>query len=113
MANKWTPGPWEVNGQGNFIDIGKAGFLLAQSHPSCHLRSAGGVVASIMPFDNPSRRNVRAMACAHLIAAAPDLYEALAAMLEAVKSEPAMNHHKYDRIGIQVNNALAKARGER
>jgi hypothetical protein len=32
--------------------------------------------------------------------------KALKELLEAVKSEPAMNHHKYDGVGITVNKAL-------
>jgi hypothetical protein len=52
------------------------------------------------------------IAQADLIAAAPELYDALEALRNAVKTEPAMNHQRYDSLGIQVNAALAKARGE-
>lgn len=46
-----------------------------------------------------------------LIAAAPDLLDALEALLAAVKANPAMNGREYDGLGIQVNAALSKARG--
>ena len=48
---------------------------------------------------------------ARLITAAPDLLHALKYLLAAVKSEPAMNNHKYDGVGIVVNAAIAKAEG--
>lgn len=37
------------------------------------------------------------------------LTDALREMKAAVKSEPAMNHHKYDLLGITVNEALKQA----
>jgi hypothetical protein len=60
--------------------------------------------------DYPSLEEAKANA--RLIAAAPDLLEALEALLVAVKQVPAMNHMRYDALGIKVNAALAKARGE-
>lgn len=43
--------------------------------------------------------------------AGPKLLEALEAIRNAVKAEPAMNHHKYDALGVQVNAAIAEATG--
>lgn len=38
-----------------------------------------------------------------------ELAEALRDMRDACKGEPAMNHQKYDALGIRVNNLLARA----
>lgn len=80
MERKWTPGPWVVNRERG-------------------IRGAGGeCVASTYcagPVDD-----------AHLIAAAPDLYEAL----EDLAAD--MIVHMDDLTIAVVHNALAKARGE-
>lgn len=55
--------------------------------------------------------NTEMLANAALMSAAPDLLHALKELLGAVKSEPAMNNHKYDGVGIVVNAAIAKAEG--
>jgi hypothetical protein len=44
--------------------------------------------------------------------AANDLFSALEALHAAVKTMPEMNNRRFDQLGIQVNAALAKARGE-
>lgn len=49
---------------------------------------------------------------ARLIAAAPDLLEALETLLAAVKTVPEMNNTRFDQLGIQVNAAIKKAYGE-
>lgn len=38
-----------------------------------------------------------------------ELVAALRDMRDACKGEPAMNHQKYDALGIRVNNLLARA----
>ena len=38
-----------------------------------------------------------------------ELVEALTEMRDAVKSVPAMNHHRFDALGIKVNAILARA----
>lgn len=62
---KGTPGPWEVEDNGYFYDInaGRA--------------TVGDVCSSISWFDNDEHRGPVAMANAQLIAAAPEMLEAL------------------------------------
>lgn len=94
--SKHTPGPWEVNtnteaGQYNLVSpVSGRCFMECWSQPDFH---------------NSGKDN------AFLISAAPELLEALKAMLETVKKEPLFNNMKYDVLGIQVNKAITKAEG--
>lgn len=54
-----------------------------------------------------------AEANASLIAAAPDLLAALVLLRQTLRDDPAMQNREYIDIGIQVNNAIDKARGLR
>lgn len=69
---KGTPGPWEVEDNGYFYDInaGRA--------------TVGNVCSSMSWFDNDEHRGPVAMANAQLIAAAPELLEALTVTLDEI-----------------------------
>lgn len=62
---KGTPGPWEVEDNGYFYDINAV------------RGTVGNVCSSASWFDNDEHRGPVAMANAQLIAAAPELLEAL------------------------------------
>jgi hypothetical protein len=83
--NKHTPGPWH----------------LFERNRLC-IESPTGNVA----LCNLARNSE---ADAKLIAAAPELLEALVALREAVRNEPTMNAMRYDSLGAQVNEAINKA----
>lgn len=86
---KWTPGPWALDGTGWICD--------ANGSPVC-LINAGLDDHELEPQER---------ADAHLIAAAPDLYEALKRMKTWCE----------DEVGAElpcdsIDASLAKARGE-
>ena len=93
MSNetKWTPGPWHV--------------------PKARGYAHGPVDKNDVPvvtwtgMARPRQEN--GMANAHLVAAAPDLYEALEAMLDECVDDEFAPHV------MDARAALAKARGER
>lgn len=92
---KFTPGPWVVAAsRGGFCDVkwgeqSIGGLAFARKGYDCQFHIRG-----ISPPD------------AHLIAAAPELYEALQACLD----HGSMTGH--DFVIEQAHSALAKARGE-
>jgi len=78
LQRKWTPGPWEFDGD---AVVNHKGFIVADK-------------------GNTNWRNN-----AHMVAAAPDLYEALEMAAIWLDAD--------GRFGMQgINSALAKARGE-
>ena len=87
---KFTPGPWWIDGQG----IGPKSFADDQSY------GMTTPVAYIEEYDWPENH----VANAHLIAAAPELYETL----EEVIRISDRKHDAWDK----AKAALAKARGE-
>ena len=106
----FTPGPWdqEPTGDGKRICIGLGLF----DGPN------GYDVAEVYSDDVTEETYKEAKANAHLIAAAPDLYEALEVALEQAIG-CFQNHYGEDPIGIpepeyiqKARAALAKARGE-
>lgn len=113
---KWTPGPWEyVPGteyHGPYVSGPLGGDVCdcyAMSNPAALSVRNGG---SSQPIWHQAER---ADANARLIAAAPDLYEALEAMVAAFKvyvgheSDPPQDEIDAMKAG---RAALAKARGE-
>lgn len=100
---KGTPGPWEVEDHGHFYDInaGRA--------------TVGNVCSSIMWFDNGDHRGAVAMANANLIAAAPELLEALQNMVGAYDNPIARRKlpGSFNQEAIEsARDAIAKAMGE-
>ena len=90
---KWTPGPWEADGC--FIDANRC------------MEQVCNTLSSV---------NGRNFADARLIAAAPDLYEALESAEESIATFMGVHGYPMDSgagdILRQVSAALAKARGE-
>ena len=103
---KWTPGPWVVG----------------RPHPTnacLYIQPEGGYgdIATLYGADGDHQEKSRdgnwcdqpiRAANAHLIAAAPDLYDALQAMVDYCNAECGSKIYP----GHQANQALAKARGE-
>lgn len=94
---KGTPGPWEVEDNGHFYDInaGRA--------------TVGDVCSSISWFDNDEHRGPVAMANAQLIAAAPELLEALQGLLIRVADDEEYGPEHAITI---ARAAITKATGE-
>lgn len=96
MGKKWTPGPWEWDGKvWDYDKENEAPWLVGVDDGPIVL--CGGIECT-------SEAN------AHLIAAAPELYESL---------EKAIDYHKKRNLGwhsdelvVSMEAALAKARGE-
>lgn len=93
MSNetKWTPGPW-LN-VGGWVD----------SEDDSH----GSIICSLSAVDR--KPDYISDANAHLIAAAPDLYEALDQAVTSMQDSGYPNTHL---AVIAARKALAKARGE-
>lgn len=98
MEKKWTPGPWEV--------------VRHVTRPAVEainkkrgMRAAGDKYPLVctMP-DNYSTTESNA----HLIAAAPELYEALEALLYGIENCDRIENYRIEN----AIDALAKARGE-
>ena len=99
-----TPGPWIEGQPGNFRVYGPAG-----------LGRESGPIAEALPINLPltQRDNAR------LIAAAPDLLEALEAAIEcgmvpqsSVSDGGASRHVKQVQVADQIRAAIAKAKGD-
>jgi hypothetical protein len=96
METKWTPGPWRVNKYGS-VGAGETGAL--------------PIVAEVQPIYGADLRYGSHAANARLIAAAPELYEALEAIGAVFLRRGTREEYDnaYRQAGIA---ALAKARGE-
>ena len=98
---KWTKGPWPIKPTGDFKRIVIGDGLVD---------GPGGYEVAEVYSDDCDRDE--AMANAHLIAAAPDLYAALEwAAQNAEESEAGRDSEWYANLE-RCNAALAKARGE-
>ena len=98
-----TAGPWHVDPkapeESYFEDVNI-------------LREDGLAVAVAVHNGNIDPATVKANA--HLIAAAPDLLEALKEALDLLRKEAPgtpLNNHRFDAIGIRAYAAIAKAEG--
>ena len=95
-APKWTPGPWGVGvpNDKTYADIG--------------IHSSEWVIADMCK--DVCKLTVNQRANARLIAAAPDLYEALVLAEDRIESERSPG--EWDPLLREIRAAIAKARGE-
>lgn len=96
---KWTPGPWNTGG---IFNPGSANERQNVWGPRRSPEDQSGLI--VAGYLRPAN--------AHLISAAPELYEALYALKEALQYHSVVQAKEWDSLGVQVNRALAKARGE-
>ena len=103
---KFTPGPWEKGRQGE----------VEECFTPIHAKTHGALAQVVTEMEdfNPSypdhlSKKIEVLANAHLIAAAPELYEALETMLQFFYIP-----YSEGQKGAQdkARTALAKARGE-
>jgi len=97
---KWTPGPWKVNKYGS-IGAGPLGHM--------------PVVGYVEPFYGEDKRDGDSSANASLIAAAPELYEALTNLTRFCAAYRAIREDKSEHLARVISAAraaIAKARGE-
>lgn len=97
---KGTPGSWEVEDNGYFYDINAA------------RGTVGNVCSSASWFDNDEHRGPVAMANAHLIAAAPELLEALQLAEKAMVDGRNITYPEWYGVINMARAAIAKALGE-
>ena len=90
MDRKWTPGPWTISTENDVCTQIDGEYHAVCTDQFCY------------SSDDEKKAN------AHLIAAAPDLYEALQVMVDYCNAECGSKIYP----GHQANQALAKARGE-
>ena len=115
MSNaKFTPGPWRIvqREEQDFVSkpknvrVGPAicGVEKSTTTISIHANPDAGPCPDVEKLDAIGHAN------ADLIAAAPEIYEALESILEIGKRD--MSNPKYDAYFQSAHAALAKARGE-
>jgi hypothetical protein len=102
MAAQHTPGPWIVT-HGQLLRVQARGQGEGWKSPAviCGVHRLGRLLGA--------ERTAESAANAVLIAAAPELLDALKALRAAVADHPAMQGRQFVSLGIQVNNAIAKA----
>lgn len=92
---KFTPGPWEVKEEGEkWLWVGPASWVKR--------------ICRVVLYNGTERED---KANAHLIAAAPDLYDALE-RAEYMLRQYGMRPEFYREVASEARSALAKARGE-
>ena len=101
---KFTPGPWIIFTKLSSQENHK-GFILTDANKMC--------VADVEPIDEDGAAGIYN---AHLIAAAPDLYEALANLKPYLDSivcyASTVEEYEANNFVFKVESALKKARGE-
>lgn len=116
---KWTPGPWLMAGEVKLVGSKESCDLLycGDVRPAVPVGSYRGEICHIQSADHICQgiRIEEARANAHIIAAAPELYEALVASNRTLLAiyHSLKNYEPGIDILMQENEAiLAKARGE-
>lgn len=99
MSGKWTPGPWHTTAKHERQVSDRRGFKVAKAL----IRTRGA---------NFTLPEYQAEANAHLIAAAPELYEALAQIEYFFGAESSAVKRRFTDARTNARAALAKARGE-
>lgn len=97
---KFSPGPWVQS-------LPAPGFRFADTGDRIVQASDGFVVAMVI-HDRPPNAEPNA----HLIAAAPELYEALEQAKSYIHALPIQNSKSFTSIMKVINGSLEKARGE-
>lgn len=102
---KGTPGPWEVEDNGYFYDINAA------------RGTVGNVCASVGWFDNGEHRGPVATANAQLIAASPELLDAIQLLMaEQTGGNKSCGHNgftcmcPYDKARAAINKATGETK---
>ena len=105
MSEKWTKGPWRISADSPTII--KKDYRRIGSDDGELIASACGIDGSgFFPSDEEAKHN------AHLIAAAPEMYEALEKLVKLVKAIRE-DEYEVDSLTTQPGElALKKARGE-
>lgn len=98
MSAMYTPGPWRLGTPGP-----NGCYTVGNEH--------GLMTAMVAHSINHKEQAEQAVADAHLIAAAPELFEALEQMIAACSAHPFPNL-PVQRPLIAARAAIAKARGE-
>ena len=106
MSNKWTPGPWTAASGFVFQSDEERAACIARDPNWCEI--IGGKYPMPEGFSVSGHCG---LANAHLIAAAPELYEALIRCLEYIENDETTHGRPFGE-GNEARAALAKARGE-
>ena len=109
MPNKWTPGPWYVEG---FEDLPGDIRVLAKGAGKYTPGECADAIVAVVSDDNCTEDRQQVMACAHLMAAAPALYEALEAVEQNVDADMGPCPMGWAQVLGKVRKALSAARGE-
>lgn len=102
MSNetKFTPGPWFISGNmTKYVEARIAGGMIQE-------------VAACGPTESDGGYGEQQLANAQLIAAAPEIYKELAAMIEWFDSPMTIENEDDEAIIASAKQALAKARGD-
>jgi hypothetical protein len=109
IVNKHTPGPWAFSKSDMFGDLR---FYVAQSDAAPYTPNFSDVT-TLIAETVPSERQYIQEANARLIAAAPELLEALHVIVDAFDSLPPTHEARYAHLKINTARAaIAKATGE-
>lgn len=116
-ATQWTPGPWRIGTSGSMANIieGQSGRKLNDLDDGFR---AVAMFQACCASDHFIDKEVNAKANGFLIAAAPDLYEALAAAVATIERDrllwssfPQQRKDDWELMLSEMKAALKKARG--